>query len=145
MLTLPILLRDTVLAALVMMVVASAGAVGGVWSPGAAVAVAVGAVVTSLNLQTLRWAVAGMECGEFRRRLLLQQAGLLLAVVVLLVARVPALGFTIGFLCFFPVVTGHAFAGLCRPWGSLLSTPSAAAAAPVLASPPSTRVAPEFG
>ena len=130
MLTLPILLRDTVLAALVMAAVAFAGAAGGVWGAGAAVAVTVGALVTVLNLQTLRWAVSGMECGDFRRRLLLQQGGLFMAVVVFLVARVPALGFTIGFLCFFPVVTGHALAGLRRPWGPLLSTPPAPSVAP---------------
>lgn len=130
MLTLPTLLRDTALAALVMSAGAFAGAAGGVWSPGAAVAVAVGAVVSCVNVQTLRWAVAGLEHGDFQRRLLLQQTGLMTAVVVLLVARVPALGFTLGFLCFFPVVTGHALAGLRRPWDTLLSTPPAPAVAP---------------
>ncbi len=130
MLTLPTLLRDTALAALAMSVVAFAGAAGGVGSYGAAMGVTIGALVSCLNLQTLRWAVAGLEHGDLRRRLFLQQAGLMMAVVVLLVARVPALGFTLGFLCFFPVVTGHALAGLRRPWDSLLSTPPAPVPAP---------------
>jgi hypothetical protein len=115
MLTLPTLLRDTSLAALAMSGVALAGAAEGAWSRGSAVAVVVGTLVTCLNLWTLGWAVSGMEHGDFQRRLLFQQVGLLLAVVTFLVARLPALGFTIGFMCFFPCVAARAFVGLRRP------------------------------
>jgi hypothetical protein len=115
MLTLPTLLRDTVMAALVMCGVVFVGASQGSWSYGAAVAVVIGAAVTCINLQTLRWAVAGLGEGGFHQRLLLQQSAFFAVVVGCLVARVPAVGFSIGFMCFFPVVALHAFVGLKRP------------------------------
>jgi hypothetical protein len=115
MLTLPTLLRDTALASLVVCALAFAGAVQGAWSNGSAVAVGIGAMVTCINLQTLRWAVAGMEKGDFYRRLLVQQSVFFSAVIACLLVRVPAVGFSIGFMCFFPVVALHAFSGLKRP------------------------------
>ncbi len=112
MLTLPTLLRDSSLAALGVCACAFVGVAAGAWSPGSALAVAVGATSSLVNIGTLGWAVGALGTPAFGGRLALQQLAMLTAVVVLLVARVPALGFTVGFMCFFPAVVLHAMLGL---------------------------------
>ncbi|MEN9786436.1 MAG: hypothetical protein RLZZ299_1700 [Pseudomonadota bacterium] len=112
MLTLPTLLRDSSLAALGMGACALVGVAGGAWSPAAALAVAIGAAASLINLGTLGWAVASLGTPAFGGRLAMQQLAMGAAVVALLVVGVPALGFTLGFMCFFPAVVLHAVLGL---------------------------------
>lgn len=112
MLTLPTLLRDSSLAALGMGACALVGVAAGAWSPGAAFGVLIGATASLINVGTLGWAVASLGTPAFGGRLAVQQLAMGAAVVALLLARVPALGFTLGFMCFFPAVVLHAVLGL---------------------------------
>jgi hypothetical protein len=123
MLNLPTLLRDSaVCAALLVLCAPLSGPLFGLPGVGSGtmLALAVGAMTSLLNMQTLGWVVSALEPGvhprEFSRRLLVQQGGALAAIVGLLVARVPPVAFVIGFLCFFPPVALRAFLGLrARP------------------------------